>query len=113
MCDVTENRPKTKQMQKKLIVFVVLVCIIIASLFSNMYIITHANHDEEHYETDNGCTICDHILMAKDWLRQIGAAIKIIAFVIINLFSAVAILYIIIAFWNYQTLVNLKTRMNN
>ena len=108
-----KNIIKNEQMQKKYIALALLVCFSIVPLLSTVYIIIHACHEHEHYEIDDDCAVCEHILIAKSLLRQIGAAVKIMAYAFANLFAAVAVLCAVSNFCSSQTLVNLKIRMNN
>jgi len=113
MCCATQNEIKSRQMQKKFIALALLICFIFLPLFSIIYIMNQACHEFSHYEADDCCRICDNISTAKELLKQIGAAVKSISFAFADLLLLGAALYAVAYFGGFQTLVNLKIRMNN
>ena len=90
-----------------------LICFILISLLSEVFLLSNANHEHDHHGADGGCATCAHILSAEHQLRQITAAVIRTAYAIVALFTAVARLSIISTLFGYYTLIDLKTRMDH
>ena len=112
MSAAKHNGIKNKQNKKMIAVIILLVCFIIMPMLSNLDIIFHANHDHNHHGKNGDCTVCVHIHNIKELLGQIVAILKAASYAFINLCLSVSILYIVLSFFSFQTLVKLKIRIN-
>jgi len=96
--------------------YAALICFIMIAILSNVYIFLHAEHSHEHdheYGITDDCMVCVYAHNAKELLRQFGAGIRNSPFLVACMLSALAALSAIFASSGYQTLVKLKTRMND
>jgi hypothetical protein len=50
------------------------VCFLIAFIFSAVLILIHADHDHDHDGEGGCCSVCAQIAVARNMLRQFGAA---------------------------------------
>jgi len=102
MCRKTKNITGNKQSKVKRITLALCICFIVLFLLTEIFIITHVNHDC----IGRDCQICKIIHSAAILFENIGVTF-------IGIFSFISILYDISSFFESQTLVYLKIRMNN
>lgn len=102
-----------KQTKKRLIALAVLLCFVVISLFSEMFIFTHANHEHDHDGVHGGCTACEQIYNFENLKKQISAAVCGASFAFLSLFAVVSIIKCIYFQIELSSLVSLKIRMNN
>ena len=104
----TYSRPNAKRMTA----FAFLLCFVIISLLSEAFVLTHANHQHDHYGAGGECAVCAQIQSIENQRRQLGAAAGNISTAWAGLFAAVIFLCFVFGF-QFQTPVHLKTRLNN
>jgi len=111
-----------KQILKSRIALVLLICFVIVFLFSESFIIAHTVHEHDcdpiqerghNKDIDNGCNVCTHIQNVRNILKLIGITAGGASCVLFGLFAALAIYKYIFLQTGFQTLINLKIRMNN
>ena len=105
---------KSRQASKIIIVLAVLLCLItIAGFFlSEMYFLTHANHEHDHNGVGGGCATCAQIQNTENFLKQFGMSAGGASFASIYLFGAISFLCCISFLFGCQTPVKLKIKMN-
>ena len=106
-----------RNMQKaiKMFTLALLVCVIVAPLFSAAFILCNAGHvhDHDNDRAGDSCSTCAHLQSAKNLLKQIGTAVKSTPFAFSDLFSAIGALCAVSYLFRLQTPIDLKVRMNN
>ena len=103
-----ENLKKIKQLPKRIIVLVVLLCLFLPSFLLQIYTLNHTDHDQAGI--GGSCSVCANI---GNFLQQFGLAVCRVLFVFLGLFPAIVMLLIVSIPFNKPTLVNLKSRMNS
>ena len=110
---------KTNKTYNKLCVFIVLVCLAVASFSSPQFVLSHADycHQRSHsssYGTMHvNCFVCDCTKKSGVFLRQFNTADRGISFLLYSLILTMALLCAITSLYGLRTLISLKTRMNN
>jgi hypothetical protein len=95
---------------KKIITFLLLICLITAFFFSVIYIDLHSSHNC----TGHLCTTCENLNFACKIINQIGMSLKSI-----NTISLVCIVFLLysvpflFSIKKHITLINLKVRLDN
>ena len=98
----------------RLCALIILLCFVIILITSGLYVSAHTEHEHGH-DSDalDDCMVCLYIHKAKELPGQIGAAINRQSSALTCLLQALAIVSAILVFSNYNTLVKLKTKMND
>jgi len=113
MCCTQKNCINSRNIKKRVIALIFLVCFVIVSLLPEVFILTHANHDHDRKSLDNSCSICAKIQDAESILKQFRSATKITVFALfMHIFSILVLTYFRCQAISL-TLVALKVRMNN
>jgi hypothetical protein len=103
----------SKWLLARLTVLMLLLCLVLVSLLSETYIITHENHEHDHLGVDGSCAACARIQAAENFLRQFeviaGDTKPMFAFLITVMAALCGKQFLSGA----QTLIGLKTRMNH
>ncbi|MDR1892839.1 MAG: hypothetical protein LBQ48_07520 [Oscillospiraceae bacterium] len=89
------------------------VLFIAVSLFSEIYIITHANHEHDHIGANGACATCAQITATANLLNQLSIAIVKAAAIVFNLFAVLSLLCFFIGFIYGSSPVTLKVKLNN
>ena len=106
-------RTKNRQSPKRLVALGILLCLVMVSLLSETFILTHANHKHDHFGVGGECAVCAQVQSAENQLKQFGTVISVALLALIGFFAALAILYFAASSIAFQTPVYLKTRLNN
>ena len=106
-------RIKRREAIRKIAVFAFVVSLVLLSLLSEMFVITHAGHEHDHSGTSGGCAVCIQIHHAENLLRQFGMAFIVMAFVVGSGFAAPMIFKPVFSQAGSVSLYGLKTRLNN
>jgi len=110
MCCALKSYTTSK---KRVIALAFLVGFIVVSLLSEMFILTHVNHEHDRNDVHGRCSVCAQIQNAENMLKQIATALKTTAFAFWSLFA----ITLAASSFNIQTAsltpVALKIRMNN
>jgi len=100
-------------MAKRLAVFVFLLCFIMVSIFSQTFIMAHADHKHDQNGAHGSCAACAEMQNTENMLKQLG----VITGGALSVFAAIFAVAIIFKSAHtpigFQTLANLKIRMNN
>jgi len=102
------------QTAKRIIAFVCLLCFIIAILFSNALVLSHAAYCHDHGHSRNIseiCTLCTLLNNAGRPLKALGLAIGGSLPLLVVLFTAMSLLFI--ASYTYWSPIELRIRMNH
>lgn len=101
---------KKQFMFKKNVSILLITCIVVAFLFSVIYIDLHSSHNC----TEHLCTTCQNLDFACKVIKQMGMSVKLINF--IPLITIVLLMYnvpFLYSFKKHITLVNLKVRLDS
>jgi hypothetical protein len=113
MRDHTKNYAERKQALKRIIALVVLICFMLISLFSTIFILSHSHHEHDHNGAGGSCATCTKINNTENTLKQLITAVGSAAFSPISLFAVMPVLYTVLFIFGFKTLVRLKIQMNN
>ena len=113
MCCTQQISLNSKQSKKTLIVLALLLCFIVVSMLSEVFILTHADHAHDNIGVDAGCSTCAQIQSAENLLKQLGTAIVSAVSMFAGLFAVIAIMGSVSSDITLLTPVTLKIRMNN
>lgn len=104
---------KSSRQSKRIVALMLLVCVILTSLFSGAFLLTHANHEHDRNGVHGACTTCVQIQAIASLLKQFGAAVAGASFALVILFAVITGLRRTSSFFGDQTLVGLKVKMNH
>lgn len=113
MRHTSKNCVYAGQAKKRAIALTFLICLIIVSLLSGVFILIHAGHTHDRNGTGGACMICIQIRNAENLLKKLHAASLSAVFVIAALFSVYTISNVDQSFIPPLTPIKLKIRMNN
>lgn len=109
----SQTNINNRQMAKRLAVFVFLLCFIMVSIFSQTFIMAHADHKHDQNGAHGSCAACAEMQNTENMLKQLG----VITGGALSVFAAIFAVAIIFKSAHtpigFQTLANLKIRMNN
>lgn len=116
-CDAKTMKTKHEFSFKKpvfrYIAIVLFVCILLSSILSGLFVITHSNHEHDHSGSNESCATCIQLAHAENLLKQLSSAIVATALVfalsLFNLFYLKLPVHHVFT----STLVTLKVRLNN
>jgi len=100
-------------LRKRIAAFIILLFFIFTSLLSGIYIISHTNHEHDRNASNGGCAVCLQIKEAVHILSQLRLAVVSMFIIIIYLFILVFALGSLLSFFEADSLIKLKVRMNN
>ena len=104
---------ESKLTNKRVIAFVFLACFITVSIISNVFILTHTEHQHDSHSIGGGCETCVQLKSAESILEQCRVIITGIVLGVSALFAISGIFGGRVAFALLLTPVALKIRMNN
>ena len=102
---------KNSQRRKRAVALVLLLCLILPVLFSELFIFSHISH--EHNSAEGNCIVCIKIQTSENLLRQICIAVTKIPLDIMALFTVAVALYALTSSQISSTPINCKIRMND
>ena len=111
-CISKRNREKVHSVIRLMAVALCLIFLSV-SLFSSVYILVHANHTHDQNGLDGSCTLCTHLTVAENLLKNIYAALASISAVGAYFCICYFCRKLIDAFIISYDPVRLKVRMNN
>jgi len=113
MCCASQINLNNKQSKKRLIALAFLLCFIVVSILSEVFILTHADHVHDNAEVDGSCATCAQIQNAENLWKQLGTAVVSAASTLAGLFAVIAMIQPASSGITLPTPVTLKIRMNN
>ena len=113
MCCTPQISLNNKQPKKRLIVLVVLLCFIVVSILSEVFILTHADHEHDHDGAHGSCAVCAQIQSAESLLKRLGTFAISAVFLFGGLLAAIAVMRSAFCAIILLSPVALKIRMNN
>jgi len=102
-----------RHMKKRLIALAVLLCFLVVSLLSGMFIFTHTDHEHDHNGVHGSCAVCEQINNFENLRKQLSMAASGTSFALLSLFAVVSTIQCIDSRIESSSLVALKIRMNN
>jgi len=101
------------QNTKKIMILILLVSFIMLSLFSETFLLSHAEHEHDHNGISGSCTICVQLHHAENLRKQLYVAVAITTIGFISLLITITYLGSISSVLGLYTPVKLKIRLNN
>ena len=108
-----QNKIKHRQPSKRIIAIAFLLCFVVGFFLSGIFFLTHVNHEHDHNGVDGSCDTCAQIQASENLIKQFGIFAVSLAFAVIILSAAIAVLFAISFLFGVQSPVKLKIRMNN
>ena len=105
-------RTKSNPKARRFIALVFLLCLFMAALLSEAYVLTRANHSHDHFGVNDECVVCAHIHSIEEMLRQLAVAASGLPSVFLCLLASMVLLCSSAAV-KYRTPIELKTRLNS
>ena len=102
-----------KQNVKKIFVFTILICFLMFSLYSEAFLLTHAEHEHNHNGIGGSCTVCVQFQNAENLFKQFGLPVAATSSWLYNLLAVITFLCFVSSLLDLYTPVELKTRLNN
>ena len=99
--------------KSRIIAFALLVCFLVASILSNVFILTQAGHTHDHSGANGSCTTCSQVQNTGNTLKQLCTAFVGAFYATAGLFALALALRAPAAYADIFTPVALKIRMNN
>lgn len=113
MCFTPQISLNNKQFNKRLVALAFLLCFIVVSIFSEAFILTHADHAHDNNGVGGGCATCAQIQSTENLLKQLGTAVVSAASALAGMFAVIAIIRFASSNITLLTPATLKIRMNN
>ena len=105
-------RAGSRKSTKRMIALAVLLCFVMVALISEAFVLTHANHEHDHFGAGGSCAVCAQIQNIENQRKRLGTAAAGVSAVWLGLFAAIALLCCVSPS-QFLTPVLLKTRLNN
>ena len=108
-----KNNTRNKQAVTGLLALALLLCFVFLALFSEAFVLSHADHAHDHSGMDGSCMICVHLRHVENLLRQLTMSVAAAFFGFVRQIAAVAVLSSAAWAFGLFTPVALKTRLNH
>ena len=95
------------------VAYMLLLCFVLFFALSEVYVISQAEHEHNHFGVDGSCSICALFHNTENLLKQFYTVTTDAAFGFVSLLAALLALYAGISLFGFFTPVRLKTRLNN
>ena len=99
--------------KRRIIAIAFCVCIISVAILSNVFILSHSEHNHDNNGVGGGCVTCELLLSAENIGKQLGVALVGVLLAMGKMFFDVKTLKTMVACVLPTTPVRLKIRMNN
>ena len=97
----------------RIIALAFLVCILTVSIFANVFILSHAEHEHDYDGVSGGCVTCERLMNAENIGKQLGMVLAGALVVVGKLLFDTKAVQAVVIYVLPITPVGLKTRMNN
>jgi heme/copper-type cytochrome/quinol oxidase subunit 4 len=96
----------------RLLALVFCILFVALSLFAEIYILTHANHQHDHLGENGSCATCTQLTAAASLLTQVSAAAAKTAAIGFSLFAVLSLLQLTLNHISIPSPVALKVKLN-
>ena len=98
---------------KKTVAAIVLLCMLVVALLSEVFLFAHAGHEHDAGSTGADCAICAWIHSSKNQRKQIHAVVGVSWLWFAAATTPLALRLAVVSFACFNTLVLLKVRMDS